>query len=81
MGAGVRHYTPCLQDTMVGDPVGGLSTLSRSDILRNVLGLAAAAGSFRGGAAVAHAPAVAKRQNQYLPDPSPGKCAGAAAIM
>ena len=38
---------------MVGDPVGGLSTLSRSDILRNVLGLAAAAGSFRGGAAVA----------------------------
>ena len=55
-GTWSARYTPVcnvLQDTMVGDPVGGLSTLSRSDILRNVLGLAAAAGSFRGGAAVA----------------------------
>ena len=38
---------------MVGDPSGFSTLLSRSDILRNVLGLAAAGGSFRGGAAIA----------------------------
>ena len=38
---------------MGGDPSGLSTLLSRSDILRNVLGLALAGGSFRGGAAVA----------------------------
>ena len=38
---------------MGGDPSGLSTLLSRSDILRNVLGLAAAGGSFRGGAAIA----------------------------
>ena len=62
-----RQQRAFLFGLMVGDPSGFSTLLSRSDILRNVLGLAAAGGSFRGGAAIAQIgyPALPPLSGQY----------------